>query len=238
MSGGIPVKSKVIASARKRGGKRPSKRSDRHNAPLLAMTADRIFFKRSLPAPFTRIISMIDRLITMLMFVLLIFMSSGVPLMSGEVSPLEQARIGTDNGQSLAVRADNETSQAISGTHESIAAERDNENSSAPAPSLISGAENPAPDDLAETDRKQADYDEAENYCAAFPERPAGDSNVLCSYLSDAIKYSETCVGLYQNWETTWRPEKGSEKRKAAKWLTRTQNLKVEYGLKCSGDKE
>jgi type VI secretion system secreted protein VgrG len=110
----------------------------------------------------------------------------------------------------------------------------DNEGSSGASTGSNEGAgeeENSA----SEADQRQEEYENAKNYCDSPPKKPGNGAtqNELCSYLSSAIGHSEECTSRYQDWDAKWFPGRHAEK--ILGWQKRTQNLKAEHNLKCTG---
>jgi hypothetical protein len=167
-----------------------------------------------------RIANIIDRLIVLLAFVLLIFMSGKISLMDKKVHT-----VGNFFGQHV---AGNERSPRVHSNNEG--------DMDSPAPSLpiVSGEENSLDiDSVLEAVQEDDDYDKAKKYCDNFPERPTNDSsqNKLCTHLSKAIEYSNVCVNLYQNLNAKRKYEDLAKEMRI--WHTRAQNLKAEHVLMC-----
>jgi RHS repeat-associated protein len=82
--------------------------------------------------------------------------------------------------------------------------------------------------DLSTSGLRQAEYEQAKNFCDKPP--PSGGSE--CSSLSKAIDHAEKCVALYEQWDMKWF--EGRHQEKLQTWKNRIKNLKDEHKRKCA----
>ena len=179
--------------------------------------------------------SMIDRLIVVLSFALLIFMLGGASFYSGGEKSLPTGQPG---GLPRTTHQGNPNLQAGEEAQDFPVEGNDKNDLTFPSPAAQAAEKPTGANGLPEVGTGWLDGNKAKNDCAPFPKRPDPDSSQdkMCSYLSRAIKHSNTCLNLHRPRDAKWQPRENTKNIRIL--YTRIQNLKIEYGLKCGSPRE
>ncbi|WP_168163546.1 RHS repeat-associated core domain-containing protein [Calothrix sp. 336/3] len=82
------------------------------------------------------------------------------------------------------------------------------------------------PNENTESQARQSEYERAKRYCDSPPQ---GSD---CSALSRKIDHANTCISMYEEWDSKWNP--GRHRTKIDEWKRRRDNLKKEHNEKCT----